>query len=107
MKQGGFTGLSSALNATPNASTTACLYYPGTNSYVSALYYDGTGGSESTTQGSSVLKVTAVAASDKWTTDTPAKVAQDALLSVDISVTQLGANKVIYRTGTYLVRSGI
>ena len=105
-KQAGFSGYKSLMGAA--SPLNACLYSPSTNTYVSTLYYDNTGGGESTTQVSSAFKVTATITADKFTSDTPRAVATDALITVDITVNQLsGTNPVTYRTGTYLVRSGV
>lgn len=85
----------------------SCLFNPANGQYVATLYYDGSGGGESTTQGTSQYKVTAVVTTDKWTTDTPPVIAGDALRAVDVTVTRLADSSVVFRTGTYLVRSGI
>lgn len=105
--QSAFNAMKTVIGA--NNSVTACLYYPATSSYVSAIYYDSTGsGENSTQQSTSIFKVTAVATPDKVTSDTPQAVAADALIAVDVTVTQLTGNRpVTYRTGTYLVRSGV
>lgn len=119
MKQGGFTAMKTRLDAanaaagggTPGVATTACLYYPAGNSYVSSLYYNGSGEGESLTTG--LYRVTATATALSWTTDTPgttgyaATVAKDSLIAVDISVTQVSGNVLAYRTGTYLKRLGL
>ena len=105
-KQTGFSGFKTLLGS--NQQTAACLYYPAGSSYVSTIYYDSTGGGETTAQGTSVFKVTGLVRADSMTSDTPAAVADDALIAVDITVTQLaGLRPVTYHTGTYLVRSGI
>jgi hypothetical protein len=50
--------------------------------------------------------VTAVVTSDRWTTDSPPAVANDALRAIDVTVTEIATGRK-YRTGTYRVRSGI
>jgi len=80
------------------------------------LYYDNTGGSESTTQQSnSVYQVTVSVTSDKLSTSQSGQSvpADDALRTVIVTVsllTQEGSTPsgtAVYTTGTYLTRSGV
>lgn len=119
MKQGGFTAMKSLLDtanaaaggATPGVAISTCLYYEPGNSYVSAIYYNRYGEGENLASGEYRASATATALS--WTTDTPgtsgyaSTVATDSLIALDITVTQVSDNSVVYRTGTYLKRLGL
>lgn len=106
-RQTGFTTLTGELNAhSPNAVWTGCLYCPTAGSYYAALYYSADGSGESPTQlASSMLKVTAAAAADTWSSNA---VAPTAIIAVDVTVAEAAnPSNVLMRTGSYLVRSGL